>query len=153
MRRGSKSSVIALCCVVAVSICNSPMIYAQQPTGLSLYDSFDRRFLSPSKWALYGACFTWSVLECVREIQENKLRLAVRDFGATNSNEGVQYGPSELHFLNATAIRSIATSFVVRRTSSQGCPANTTSLPNAHAHTILQGNFFNSGSGNANDDV
>jgi len=32
------------------------------------------------------------------------------------------------------------------------CPPNTT-LYNSHAHTILQGTFFNSGSGNTADDV
>ena len=40
----------------------------------------------------------------------------------------------------------------VRRASSLPCPANAT-LYNSHAHAILQGNFFNSGSGNSDDDV
>ena len=125
----------------------------QSSVGLLLYDSFDERFLNPTKWAPYGACFTFSALECVREIQDDRLRLAVRNYGQTNSNQGVQYGPTELHFTNPTPIRSIATELVVRRTSSLGCPANTTLLPNSHAHTLLQGNFFNSGSGNSADDV
>lgn len=125
----------------------------QLPWGLVVYDNFDERFLDPTRWSPYGACFTWSVLECVREIQDHRLRLAVRNYGATNSNQGVQYGPSELHFSNPTPVRSIATKLVVRRTSSVSCPANTTFLPNSHAHTVLQGNFFNSGSGNSVDDV
>src|SRR6267378_3646697 len=62
------------------------------------------------------------------------------------------YGPSELHFSNPAPIRSIATEFTVRRTSAMACPSNTT-LYNSHAHTILQGTFFNSGSGNPTDDV
>jgi hypothetical protein len=150
----SSSRLATIFSFVALSTCFSHVTYAQQrPAGLMLYDDFDNKFLSPAKWSTSGACFTWSVLECVREIQDDRLRLAVRDYGATSSNDGVQYGPSELHFSNPTPIRSIATSFTVRRTSSQGCPANTSFMPNAHAHTILQGTFFNSGSGNSNDDV
>lgn len=150
----SNSKLATFLSIVAICTCLSHVAYAQQPqTGLVLYDDFDQRFLNPAKWSTSGACFTWSVLECVREIQDDRLRLAVRDYGATGSNDGVQYGPSELHFSNPTPIRSIATSFTVRRTSSQACVANTSSLPNAHAHTILQGNFFNSGSGNSSDDV
>jgi hypothetical protein len=154
MRFSSKATeraswaTLTLC--FALLVCLSQMLYAQQ-ANLALYDNFDETLLNPTKWSPYGAC-NWSVLECVRVIQDDKLRLAVRVYGATNSNQGDQYGPSELHFSNATPIRTIATEFTVRRTSSIPCPANTT-LYNSHAHTILQGTFFNSGSGNAADDV
>ncbi len=127
---------------------------AQSPTnGLILYDSFGERFLNPTKWSLYEVCFNFSALECVREIQDGRARLAARNYGQTTSNEGVLYEPAELHFTNPLAIKSIAAEFVVQRTSSQGCPANTTSLPNAHAHTLVAGNFFNSGSGIPTDDL
>jgi len=156
MRFISKSKVstvlciLALCFVLLVSL--SHMLYAQQPSSnLVLYDNFDERFLSPVKWSPYGAC-NWTVLECVRAIEDDRLRLAVRVYGWTNSNQGDQYGPSELHFSNPAPIRSIATEFTVRRTSAMACPPNTT-LYNSHAHTILQGTFFNSGSGNSADDV
>ena len=146
------AGVLALGVIVSVHL--SQKVYAQQTSSRVLYDNFDdERFLNPAKWSTYGACFTWSVLECVRVIEDDRLRLAVRNYGATNTNDGVQYGPSELHFINPTPVRSIATEFTVRRTSSLGCPANSTFLPNSHAHTILQGNFFNSGSGNSADDV
>jgi hypothetical protein len=155
MRFGSKSRVGAIQCISALCfvlfVFLSRMVHAQQSSNLVLYDNFDERFLNPAKWSPYGAC-NWSVLECVREIEDEKLRLAVRVYGATNSNQDDQYGPSELHFSNPTPVRSIATELVVRRTSSLGCPANTT-LYNSHAHTLLQGNFFNSGSGNSADDV
>lgn len=155
MRFISKSTVgtilgtLAVCFVLFVSL--SHVLYAQQPSpNLVLYDNFDEKFLNPSKWSLYGACFTWSVLECVREIQDDKLRLAVRSYGATNSNQGNGYGPSELHFTNPTPIKTIAASLTVRQASGTGCPANTA---NSGGHAILQGNFFNSGTGNPNDDV
>lgn len=124
---------------------------AQSPQELSLYDNFNQQFLNPNKWATSSPCFTWSVLECVREIQNGQLRLAVRGYGATDSNQGNQYGESELHFTNPTPIKSIATQLIVRRTSALGCPANTG--VSAGTQAILQGNFFNSGSGDPADDV
>jgi hypothetical protein len=123
------------------------------PAGLVLYDSFDETFLSISKWSLFGVCYNLTALECVREIQDGRARLAVRNYGLPTDNVGVQFEPSELHFTNPASTRSVATEFAVRRTSSMSCPANTTSLPNAHAHTLIAGNFFNSGSGVAADDL
>lgn len=115
------------------------------------YDNFTQRFLDPTKWSTFGACFTFSFLECVREIQNGQLRLAVRNYGSTSSNNGNQYGPSELHFINPRPIKAFAAHLTVRRTSGQSCPANLGVTSGAHA--ILQGTFFNSGSGNPNDDV
>lgn len=141
------AAVLVLC--FAVSVYVSHRAHAQQ--GLVLYDNFDERFLNPSKWSTSGVC-SWSALECVREIQDEKLRLAARNYGARNSNDGVQYAPSELHFYNPTPVRTIATQFTIQHTTAMPCPANT-ALYNSHAHTILQGTFFNSGSGNRSDDV
>jgi len=155
MRFSWKSTVAVFAGILALgliaSVHRSQKVYAQSSTNLVLYDNFDERFLSPVKWSPYGAC-NWSVLECVRAIEDDRLRLAVRVYGWTNSNQGDQYGPSELHFSNPAPIRSIATEFTVRRTSAMACPSNAT-LYNSHAHTILQGTFFNSGSGNPADDV
>ena len=150
-RVGTIQCILALCFVLLVSL--SHMLYAQQPSSnLALYDNFDERFLDPAKWSpSFGAC-GWHLLECVREIRDEKLRLAVRVYGTTSSNQDVQYGASELHFSNPTPVKGIATLLTVRRASSLPCPANTT-LYNSHAHAILQGNFFNSGSGNSDDDV
>jgi len=77
----------------------------------------------------------------------------VRGYGATNSNQGTQYGESELHFINPTAIRTIAAQLVVRRTSAQSCAANANPDEGGHAHSLLSGTFFNSGSGSPDDDV
>jgi hypothetical protein len=156
MRSTSKSRVGARRSILALFLILSPYVsrrvYAQQPsTTLMLYDNFDERFLSPSKWSPYGACFTWSVLECVREIRDGRLRLAVRNYGVTTSNQGSQYGPSELHFVNPAPIKAIAAQLVVQRTTAVGCPTNTGE--GSHAHALLSGTFFNSGSGIAGDDV
>jgi hypothetical protein len=130
-------------------LCFSFRGQAQQTSDL-LYDSFNQRFLNPNKWATSSPCFTQSILECVREIRNGELRLAVRSYGAKDSNEGSQYGESELHFIKPTAVRSIATQLVVQRTNALSCATN---LDSAHAHALIAGRFFNSGSADANDDV
>src|SRR5213075_220997 len=56
-----------------------------QQSSFVLYDNFNRQFLDTNKWAPSSPCFTWTVLECVREIQNGQLRLAVRGTGATDS--------------------------------------------------------------------
>jgi hypothetical protein len=127
----------------------TPIAGAQ--SGLVMYDNFNQRFLNPSKWLISSPCFTWTVLECAREIQDGHLRLEVRGYGATNSNTGNQYGESELHFLNPNRVKGIATQLVVRRTSAANCAASTDF--NSGTQAILQGNFFNSGSGVPSDDV
>ena len=149
-RVGGFRCILRTCLIPSAYVSHN--VYAQQSsTSLVLYDSFDERFLNPAKWSPSGAC-SWSVLECVREIQDEKLRLAARNYGATTSNDSVQYAPSELHFSNPTPVRTIATQFTVKHTSAMRCPANT-ALYNSHAHTILQETFFNRGSGNSADDV
>jgi len=132
-----------------LSLSSSFSVQAQQPS-MVLYDNFNQRFLSPTKWATSSPCFTWTVLDCVREIQNGELRLAVRGYGKKDSNEGSQYGESELHFIRPTPIRSIAAQLVIRRTNALGCAANP---DGSHAHALIAGSFFNSGSGNAADDV
>jgi hypothetical protein len=126
---------------------------AQSSEHLILYDDFNQQFLNPNKWATSSPCFTWTVLECAREVQNGRLRLEVRGYGATNSNQGTQYGESELHFINPARIRAIATQMIVRRTSAQSCAVNPNPDESGHAHSLLSGAFFNSGSGSPSDDV
>lgn len=152
MRFSWQSKVAALITLgLTVSVSLSRKVYAQQPSNLVLYDNFeDERFLDPSRWIPNSACFLGSTLECVREIQEDRLRLALRNYGATDSNQGTQFDLSEVHFTNPARIRSIAAELTVRRASTASCPTN----PGvAHAETLIIGRFFNSGSGNADDDV
>jgi hypothetical protein len=124
---------------------------AQITSGLTLYDNFNQQFLNPNKWVPSSPCFTWTVLECVREIQNGHLRLAVRGYGATNSNTGNKYGESELLFANPSRITNIATQVTVRRTGAASCPASADF--NAGTQVLIKGSFFNSGSGNPSDDV
>ena len=140
---------IVTCCLLVLA-CLSGGAYGQSLPPLTRYDNFNQKFLDPNKWATSSPCFTWNVLECVREIQNGQLRLAVRGFGTNDSNQGGQYAESELHFPRPATIKSIATQLVVRRVGASVCPGNTAQTG---GHAILQGTFFNSGSGDPNDDV
>lgn len=140
-----KSAIAPFLLVPVCLFCVCFSAQAQSSQELSLYDNFNQQFLNPNRWATSSPCFTWSVLECVREIQNGKLRLAVRGYGATNANQGTQYGESELHFINPTPIRTIATQLVVRRTSAQSCAANPNPDEGGHAHSLLAGTFFTAG--------
>lgn len=133
-------------------LCEAHKAYSQRPSTTTLvpYDNFNSNFLDPSKWAVTYNYFGWSALECVREIRNNSLRLEARSFGTTDSNNGNGLGNSELHFINPAPIRTIAAQLTVRRATVSSCPVNTDTQA---AQTLLQGTFFNSGSGNPDDDV
>jgi len=69
--------------VLSLFVCLS---FSAQAQNLVPYDSFNGTFINPSKWSTFpGGCPSFSVLDCVREIQNTQLRLAVRSYGATNS--------------------------------------------------------------------
>jgi len=140
--------LVAFCLFLIFS--NSGNAFGQSLPPLVRYDNFNARFLDSNKWATSSPCFTWTVLDCAREIQNGQLLLAVRGFGATDSDQGSQYAESELHFLHPSTIKSFATDLVLRRLNGSACASNT-DPPGGHA--ILQGTFFNSGTGDPNDDV
>lgn len=117
----------------------------------TLYDNFSHHLLNPSKWNTFNACFTANgqEMECVREIQEGKLRLAHRNFGQRDSDTGFQFGDANVSFVNPTAITSITTNLAVRDIEEVDCPAN----PEFGAAAHIDATFFNTGTGDPNDDV
>ena len=117
---------------------------------LKLYDDFDSRFINPSKWP-YAFCFSGSgvELECVREIRDEHLHLAHRGFGLTNTNSGVQNGGAVVGFANSETIKTIRTDLVVRSVVEVACAAN----PGYGGGAGIWGTFFNTGTGNPNDDA
>jgi hypothetical protein len=130
---------------------------AQVAPGAIPYDDFNRKWLDPGKWYAmdpgypdyFEACyFSTNVLECVREIQDGKLRLAVKSYGATDSNDGGQYGESKLMF--AKPFMSMTADVLVKSTSSSSCPASGAA---SWAEAMYTARFFNTGSGDTNDDV
>jgi hypothetical protein len=141
---------VAFACLI-VAFAAVPVVVAQPfPSAISpFYDDFNHRWLDPAKWQVGPNCWT-SGLECVREIEDGKLRLALRSFGARDSSSGVQMSDSSLPFPQglATSITSIRTDVSVRAHGGTSCPANP-DLGNAQAQ--IGGNFFNKGSGSGQD--
>jgi hypothetical protein len=143
------AGLLALGLVVSVSL--SHKAHAQSSTNFVLYDNFDERFLSPLKWNTFGACFTSNgmELECVREIRDGKLHLAHRNFGNNDTNVGFQSGQAALSFVNPSRIKSITSDLKVLSVAESNCLANQSFQPAAH----IDGNFFNTGTGNSSDDI
>ena len=118
---------------------------------LRLYDDFDGPFINPSKWSPQWQC-GGTVMECVREIREDQLRLRVRAYGATNTNDGTQFGGSGLSLVN-NSVTDIAADLTVSRSTAQSCSTNPGFGGGGHAHVLLFGSFFNGGAGTSDDDV
>jgi hypothetical protein len=129
------------------------LLFATLPLAaqtLTLYDNFDRKLINPSRWA-YAFCFSSEglELECAREIQDEKLHLAHRGFGLTNSNMGQQNGGAGVGFANSETIKTVKTDLVVRSVLEIPCAGN----PSFGSGAGIWGTFFNAGAGDPNDDV
>jgi hypothetical protein len=123
---------------------------AQRGGKTQVYDNFSSHWLDPVKWqAITPQC--GNSLECVREIRSGKLRLAVRNFGNTDSDDSTQWGESEVYFPDPNAVLSITAEMTVRSFSGVGCSTNATDR--THTEVKMGGNFFNTGSGDVADDV
>jgi hypothetical protein len=151
MRSKAAACVGVLALSVIFSVYLSHKVYAQSSTNMVLYDDFDEKFLSPLKWNTYGACYTDNgiELECVREIRDESLYLAHRNFGNRDTNSGFQFGSASASFVNPSGIKSITADLVVRRIEEAPCAANPSFGGAAH----IDANFFNTGTGNQSDDV
>ncbi len=148
LKSGLKQATLCLLAVSAMAVI-MPALAQQSNTGLRLYDSFDNRFLDPSKWLAQWQC-GGTVMECVREIQEDQLRLRVRAYGATDSNVGTQFGGSGLT-LTSSSVTDIATDLTVRRSTADACSTNPGLV--GHAQVAIFGSFFNGGGNTPDDDV
>jgi hypothetical protein len=114
-----------------------------------VYDRFDGKWLDIGKWQPDNST-CYNTLECIREIQNGKLRMAARNFGATDSDSGVLWGGPILWFRNPSAITTIKAGITVRSFSGTACLTNDTT-PNGQAQ--IGGTFFNAGTGDGADDV
>jgi hypothetical protein len=117
----------------------------QQP----IYDRFGAKWLDPAKWQLASPVCD-SALECVREIENGKLRMAVRNFGRTDSDSGSQAAFPILYFQNPNAVTSITADITVRSYSGSACVTNDGT---ANGQAQIGGTFFNAGTGDPSDDV
>jgi hypothetical protein len=129
---------------------NASSQQSQTYRGGGLYDDFNQEWLNPAKWRpMYPNCWG-NVLECVREVRDGKLRLAVRNFGDTTSDSGIQFSESEVYFVDPNAVTSI-TADISARFRGVGCATNGTDR--THTQVQLGGGFFNMGTGSPNDDM
>jgi hypothetical protein len=110
------------------------------------------RFSNRQNGARRGACYTTNGLEmeCVRQIQNKKLHLARRTYGNRDTNPGLQFGDANLVFASPSRIKTISTEITVLTSVDSPCPANP--LGNG-AGAQIDATFFNTGSGDPNDDV
>jgi hypothetical protein len=137
--------------VLLTALLPSGIVLAQtskSASSLRLYDNFNRSFIDPSKWSASWQCGP-PALECVREIQDGQLRLHSRAYGATDSNDGTQFGSSIVN-LTASLKSDIAAQVLVRVSNPQDCATNAGA---AHSQVLISGAFFNGGGGTAADDV
>lgn len=88
-------------------------------------------------------------MECARNIQDDQLHLLVRAYGTPDSNQGNQFGVSEL-YLTSAQVTDISTQATIQRTSALGCPSNSAG---AHGQALLFGPFYKGGGGTVADDV
>ena len=127
--------------------------WAQQPaTSPRYYDTFTEHWLNPAKWEASGPfCAQGLTLECVREIQNGRLRLALRNMGDSGSDSGEQDSDDELYFANPNAIRSVTADVTLGQVQLVACPTNTGQPTRTLAK--IAGVFFNTGSGDPADDA
>jgi len=129
------------------------LTWAQEPsTSSRYYDTFTEHWLNPAKWEPIGPfCAQGLTLECVREIQNGHLRLALRNVGDSGSDLGGQYSDDQLIFTNPNAIQSVKVDVTLRQVQLVACPTNNDLATRAIAK--INGTFFNTGSGDPADDV
>lgn len=116
---------------------------AQTSAPSGLYDNFNGKWLDPAKWLPTNPQCWGNVLECVRDIQNGKLYLAARNFGDTNSDNGINWSETEVYFPNPNTVASITAEVTLRSYSGIGCATNTSDL--THTQVMMGGNFFNTG--------
>ena len=120
---------------------------AQTSTSSLPYDNFNSNLLDPTKWQPKNPQCWGNVLECVRMIQNGKLYLFVRNFGDTNSDNGINWSESEVYFPSPNAVNSITADVTLRSYKGVGCATNNTDQ--THTQVMMGGTFFNTGT----DDV
>ena len=114
------------------------------------YDTFNERWLDPAKWATGIDCGALT-MECFREIQNGHLRLALRNFGAANSDSGDQWSWTGLTFINPNGVNIITADVTLHSFSGTQCSTNSGAW--THASVEMGGNYFNTGTGDPYDDV
>jgi hypothetical protein len=90
------------------------------------YDDFNTTHINPHRW--FGGEFStafprWST-EAIRQIQDHKLRLMYRSYGATNAATSTIRSDFVLMFSDPTAVTAIQAAVTVTDAVAAGCPGN-----------------------------
>jgi len=113
-----------------------------------LYDNFNHKFLDQALW--WSACAGFSVNQnCATDIQEGRLHLSRGLSGNSDSNSDTNGGAATAFFIGPYAINSITADILVRNIEEIPCATNT----GFGGHADIIARYFNTGSGNVNDDV
>ena len=144
----TRHSLVGCLLIVAV-----PCVAHAQVASAAIYDDFQHRLIDPAKWSAGRYICGTGTLECVREVQNGQLRLAVRNVGFTDSDSGAWYSESVLPFRSdvSAAVTAIRSDITVREFNGVPCSANTDDT--THAQVMMGGNCVNSGDGTSADDV
>ncbi len=131
----------------------------QSQGQIQLYDNFNQVWIDPTKWAAVPTCSATpyldttasiNLVDCIRAIQDNQLRLMVKAYGHVDSDTDRQFGPSELYFANPNAISTISVTVKIAHSAPVACSSNAT---DSFGQILIGGNFFNIGTGDPKDDV
>lgn len=137
------------------------IVTVAQTESLVTYDHFGGSFIDPAKWTVFAPCATVtlspsvqaqnpSTYDCVREQRDDALRLGLRAYSSNTSDTGILFSGSGVQFRNPGGINTIQLKTTINSFSSAGCPANPEP---AHPQFLISGRYFNTGSGNSQDDV
>ena len=110
---------------------------------LAPYDDFNATPIDPDKWfgGEYSPAVPSASTEAIRQIQDNRLRLVYRSYGATDSDSGRLRSELVLMLRNPAAVTAIQAAVQVTDVATTGCPGNPEPTV---AWANLGGQFFGS---------
>ena len=116
----------------------------------AVYDNFKGATLNPNKWVGAPICNQNSTLDCVRYVHGGSLHLGATSYGLANTNTGQLFDTSYINFANPLTQASMDAEVTIPTSNAVACASNPTP---AHSQFLLSGSFFNTGTGNFQEDV
>ena len=146
MRRTTIFAFSFLACLTFTGLAQQPTVSGTGTKSKpAYYDTFKGPWIDVDKWIPWQpGCIGGTTLECVREIQQGRLRMVNRTISGTN-----QWGSTAMAMANPDSVTSI--SFDVTQTWANivGCSSQSPTV----GAVAFEGTFFNAGSGNSEDNV
>jgi hypothetical protein len=124
--------------MLVVALCGMPA-YAME--RLVPYDDFNATQINPNRWfgGEFGTAFPrWST-EAIRQLQDHKLRLTYRSYGATTAATGTIRHDFVLMFRDPAAVTAIQAAVTITEAVATGCPGNP---DHTVSRAALGGRFF-----------